>query len=211
MKDKFLTLMLITNKLTTPLQKYLDFIAICAEAGITSVQLREKNMTATELFEFGKQLQYVLKPFAIPLIINDHVDLCLALNADGVHLGQSDGDVLAARKRLGSHKMIGLTVDTVAQLHIANHLPIDYIGVGAIFPTKNKANINIWGLDGLKQAINTSTHPVVGIGGIVENNTSAVIQTGATGIAAIGVFHDAKNPKITTQNLRKLIRSIEHA
>ncbi|MFA6408858.1 MAG: thiamine phosphate synthase [Gammaproteobacteria bacterium] len=212
MKDQFFKLTLVTSKKDTPLSKYLDFIAICVKSGITSVQLREKNLSFNELFRLGKQLQLVLKPLSIPLIINDNVDLAYQLGADGVHLGQSDGCVVNARRKLGSNKIIGLTVDSPEQLYIANTLPIDYVGVGAVFPSNNKSNVaTIWGCEGLKKIAHLSIHPIVAIGGINETNASVVMQAGADGIAAIGAFHDSNDLISTTKNLRSIIEGTQYA
>lgn len=189
------TLMLVTQKKQTTVADYVNFIKTCVDAGVTCVQLREKELNQHELITLGTLLLEVLKPMSVPLIINDHLDVALRLNADGVHLGQSDGDVITARKKLGEHKIIGLTVNSLADIEIANTLPVDYIGVGAIFPTDNKPNVkHHWGLAELKQAVNLSQHKVVAIGGINQDNVAAVLDTGTQGIAAIGAFHAAKKP-----------------
>ncbi len=206
MKTSFFKLMLITHRRNTPLDEYLSFIKICAASGITSVQLREKHLSFPELLDFGKQLQKTLRPFLIPLIINDFPELALVLDADGVHLGQTDGDVRATRRLLGGDKIIGLTVDSLNQLHVANTLPIDYVGVGAIFPTQNKVDVAMtWGSDGLKPLSSLSKHPIIAIGGIIDSNVNDVMQAGAQGIAAIGAFHDASDPASITRTLRNII------
>ncbi len=209
MKDDFYKLTLVTNRQNIPLDKYLHFIDQCAQSGITAVQLREKKLNYAELLEFGKQLQNILSPYNIPLIINDNVELAFELNAAGVHLGQSDGNILKAREMLGSNKIIGITIDSIEQLLIANTLPIDYVGVGAIFPTNNKSNVaTVWGCEGLKQLAALTSHLIIAIGGIDQNNVSQVVQSGAHGIAAIGVFHvDIQNPKTMTQQLRQTIEA----
>jgi thiamine-phosphate pyrophosphorylase len=200
-------LMLVTNKKDLPLDAYLDFISICAKSGVTSIQLREKSLDFDDLFQFGRQLQSILAPLSIPLIVNDSVELAYALNADGVHLGQTDGCALDARRILGDGKIIGLSIDTLAQLDIANTLPINYVGVGTIFPTNNKTDTGtVWGCEGLKKAALASKHPIIAIGGIDETNAIHVIQTGASGIAAIGAFHNALDPAATTSRLRRITR-----
>ncbi|MGL4859387.1 MAG: thiamine phosphate synthase [Enterobacteriaceae bacterium] len=205
MQNDALRLILVTNKSpSTPTARYLDFIGECVSAGLPSVQLRQKEMSADELYEFAKALQQFLRPCEIPLIINDHVALCQQLDAQGVHLGQSDGNILKAREILGSSKIIGLSVNSNAELQQANRLPIDYIGVGAIFPTANKPDIQtLWGIDGLQQIIRQSHHPVVAIGGITTANADSVIATGCAGIAAIGLFHDASDLQATTRYLNQ--------
>lgn len=190
--------------------EYLDFISDCAKSGLTAVQLREKNLSEIDLLNFGKQLQIVLKPLNIPLIINDNVKLCLQLGAEGVHLGQKDGNVIEARKQLGPDKIIGLTINTLLQLKIANDLPIDYIGVGAIFPTYNKSDVAVLGLKKLKQFAYHSKHSIVAIGGINESNAREVLRSGANGIAAIDVFHRTSNYGACTKNLRHITEEIHY-
>lgn len=205
-KDQYSKLMLVTNKQDRPLETYLDFIEICAKSGITSVQLREKTLSDSALFEFGLALKSRLDPYHIPLIVNDNVQLAHELDAAGVHLGQTDGDILKARQVLGSSKIIGLSVDTEKQLCSANNYPIDYIGVGSIFPTKNKKDVaTYWKLNGLRKLAQFNHYPIVAIGGINLNNALSVMQVGAAGIAAIGVFHDTDNPSKTTKALRQIV------
>src|SRR5579862_8048696 len=135
MKTNVCKLIFVTNKNNAILDHYLYLLEACAASGITAVQLREKQLPYNVLLEFGKAIQRIIQPYGIPLIINDHVQIAMAINADGVHLGQKDGDVNAARQQLGPDKLIGLTVDSVDQLHTANELPINYVGIGAIFQT----------------------------------------------------------------------------
>jgi len=203
--------MLVTNKQDSSLKEYLDFVIACVESGVTSVQLREKKLSFDVLIEFGRMLQSVLKPRSIPLIVNDSIEITRELNADGVHLGQSDGNVSRARQELGDNKIIGLTIDAMEQINSANELPIDYIGVSAVFPTKNKPDVaTIWGCDGLEKVAKLSRTPTVAIGGINETNIGEVIKTGVHGIAAIGAFHDAKDPRDATKNLCKHIYGIKY-
>lgn len=197
---KFLKLILVTHKDHASSNKYLDFVGTCIRSGVTSVQMREKNLPYDQLLEFGKSLKSFLELFSIPLIINDDVQLAHELKADGVHLGQSDGSVLEARRILGHNKIVGLSVNSLAQLGSSNRLPLDYIGIGPIFPTKNKADSEI-GCERLTQMAFATHHPIAAIGGIDETNVTDVMSSGAYGIAAIGAFHDAKDPSLTTRNL----------
>lgn len=211
MSAPFLHLTLVTDKKNTSTPSYLEWIQQCIKGGVTCVQLREKLIPYEELLLFGRALKSILDKSNIPLIINDYVDLCIQLDAAGVHLGQSDGDPIKARAMLGPHKIIGISTNTLTQVNNAKTLPVDYLGVGAIFPTENKPDIQtIWGLDGLKQAAQISDHPLVAIGGINENNVQSVISSGANGVAAIGAFHDAKDPCQTTLNLLTTINQAYH-
>jgi len=210
MKKSIYKLILVTIKDNKLLDQYLRFLTMCAESGITAVQLREKQLPYKELLAFGKAIQRVMKPFDVPLIINDNIQLAIAINADGVHLGQTDGDVCAARQQLGNDKIIGLTIDSIDQLYIANNLPINYVGIGAIFPTHNKNDVpTVWGSAGLKKLSSLTHYPIVAIGGINESNAQAVMQAGASGIAAIDAFHTAVDPMTTTKNLRHIVEGID--
>lgn len=207
-KDPFYKLILVTQKGNQPLESYLKFIKACIQGGITALQLREKNLKWDPLLSFGFSLKALLNQKKIPLIINDSLRLANALNADGLHLGQTDGSVFEARNHLGSKKIIGLTVNSHEEILKANDLPIDYIGLGAIFPTSNKPNVQtIWGYKGLKKAASLSRHKIVAIGGIDIRNAKSVIQAGAHGIAAIGAFHFSKNPLEVSKKLKQQIDS----
>ncbi len=188
-------LTLVTQKGNRPIAEYLAFIETCAKAGIHAVQLREKHLNTQEKLEFALALKPLLLHYQVKFIINDDVNLCEKINADGVHLGQTDGCCINARNQLGHDKIIGLTIDNLTQLNIANTLPINYVGIGAIFPTQNKPNITtVWGLNGLSDAQTKSTHPIIAIGGISAENITDIFNTGIHGMAAIGAFHDAPRP-----------------
>ncbi|NNM59168.1 MAG: thiamine phosphate synthase [Legionellales bacterium] len=203
--NEFYKLMFVTNKQDKSIDDYLSLVKACVASGVTCVQLREKNASYESLITFGQALKKFLSSVAIPLIINDNLDLALALDADGVHLGQTDGDVQKARQRLGTDKIIGLSISSLEQLQTANSLPIDYVGCGAIFPTQNKIDITtIIGLEGLQQLASLSKHPMVAIGGINLSNAREVMQTGCRGIAAIGVFHHPADGATATQKLRQM-------
>jgi thiamine-phosphate pyrophosphorylase len=182
--------MLLTQKGFDDTPLYLQFInSLCQSSQITAVLMREKHLSRDEKIAFGRLLIDVLSPYSIPFLVNDDIDLALELNADGVHLGQSDGCPMDARKRLGDNKYIGLTVDSFEDIERANLLQLDYVGVGAIFKTPNKPDVKtIWGLDGLKEAIQLSRHPVIAIGGIEAVHLPIIEAMGSGGIAAIGMY-----------------------
>lgn len=187
-------------------QEYLDIIKSCVRYGVTSIQIREKQSSKASIVEFYYDIRKVLGSYKVPIIINDDIELAKDLNADGVHLGQDDGDPLHARSLLGNNKIIGISVNSEAELKSANLLPVDYVGVGAIFPTESKSDISkIWGVEGLLKLSKISKHPIIAIGGINELNASRVISAGADGIAAIGVFHNIPSPEVVVRKLRKII------
>lgn len=197
--------MLVTHRQAMPIDEYLAFIKICAVSGITAVQLREKNMSYESTLIFGRKLKQILEPFEIPLIVNDNLDLAVALDAEGIHLGQSDGDPKAARALLGPHKIIGVSINSLENLCVANGLPINYVGIGAIFKTHSKLNVaTTWGLEGLRELSKLSKHTIIAIGGINELNAAEVILAGAEGLAIIGAIHNAVDPSLAIKRLRQI-------
>lgn len=206
MNHEFYKLILITHRQNTSLLKYLDFIEQCVSSGVSSVQLREKNADKAFKLKFAQQLKEILSPLNIPLIINDDINLAVQVNADGVHLGQTDSIPQVARDILGKNKFIGLSIESKLELKKANLLALDYVAASAVFPTQSKNNVRtIWGLDGLNYFSKHSNHPVVGIGGINQYNLAEVIQAGAHGVAVIGALHESDNPSHTALAFRKII------
>ncbi len=210
-KKECWTLTLVTHKSGLSTNSYLRFIEQCLKSGVRCVQLREKLLPYPALLRFGRNLKALLDIYSIPLIINDNVELCKAIDASGVHLGQSDTDIVKARAILGSNKIIGQTVNTVEQINRAETLPVDYLGLGAVFPTPNKSDVEtIWGLTGLQQASSMTSRPIIAIGGINESNALSVMKAGANGIAAIGAFHNACDPFSVTKKLLNIIKEAKH-
>lgn len=197
----------MTNAQSTPLMLYKQFILDTIEGGVTIIQLREKSRNTQQLQQMALELKALLTPLNIPLIINDHLELAYEIGADGIHLGQSDISPIEARKLLGPDKIIGLSIETLAQLDIANQLTcIDYVAASAVFPSQSKSNCKtIWGLSGLQTISQQSTHPVMAIGGINESNIQQVIERGACGAAVISALHSRKDPKKAAHHLITLI------
>ncbi|MGR5500633.1 thiamine phosphate synthase [Vibrio sp. DNB22_10_4] len=164
--------------------------------GVTMVQLREKHHDVRAFIEKAKAVKEVLNGTGVPLIINDRVDVALAVDADGVHLGQTDMPAHLARKLIGSQRILGLSIESEAQLAEAQSLPIDYIGLSAIFATPTKTNTKThWGLEGLRNTLSKTTLPVVAIGGINDTNLKDVAATGAHGVALVSAICHAESPK----------------
>ncbi|CEG56316.1 thiamine phosphate synthase [Legionella fallonii] len=206
MNNDFYKLMLVTHREDCSLTDYLDFIKKCVSSGVTCVQLREKNAEPAFKLQFAQQLSQLLAPYHTPLIINDDLDLAIQVNADGVHLGQTDGSPQTAREKLGNKKFIGLSIESEDELIQANTLDLDYVAASAVFPTQNKKNLKtIWGIDGVHQLCKQTKHPLIGIGGITESNLAHVMEAGAHGVAIIGALHDALDPVKMTLKLRRII------
>ncbi len=202
----FYKLMLITQKNNTSDKEYFDFIKKCADGGITSLQLREKSLDYSSLLKLGEQLMTILAPYQIPLVINDFPSLAKELGTHYIHVGQKDDSISKTRSILPKAK-IGISIESIEQLHQANNIKeIAYVTASAVFPSTNKDNLlKIWGLDGVKELSQISTHPLTAIGGITLDNTANIIQHGARGVALIGAIHDAKDPYSTCKEFRNII------
>jgi thiamine-phosphate pyrophosphorylase len=190
-----LKLCLVTHRKNQPVDSYINFIIQAIQHyGVTSVQLREKNLSQTEVFTFARDLKSVLKPLHIPLIINDYVEIAEAVDAEGVHLGQSDISPTEARKLLGPDKIIGWSIESFSELVEANKLTcLNYVAASAVFPSATKTDCKtIWGLDGLKEIVENSKHPVVAIGGINFSNLEKVMAQGVCGVAMVSALHERK-------------------
>ena len=174
--------------------------------GVTMVQVREKHGDVRAFIERAQRVKAILSGTGVPLIINDRVDVALAVDADGLHLGQSDMPAEIARRLIGEDKILGLSIENEQQLKEAEHLPIDYIGLSAIFATPTKTNTKKhWGVEGLKSALETTKLPIVGIGGINESNIPELMVTGVHGLALVSAICQADDPKAAAQHLLSLM------
>jgi len=190
-----LSLYLVTDR---PLSKGRSLEWIVEEAvkgGVTMVQLREKDCSTRDFLELAIRLKKTLKQYDVPLLINDRLDIVLASDADGLHIGQSDMPYNIARKLLGYDKIIGLSVETISQAKEANLMDVDYIGISPVFSTATKTDIKTpLGLEGIKEISLFTKHPMVGIGGIYDGNAKAVIDAGATGVSVVSAIIAADDP-----------------
>lgn len=176
-------------------------------AGVTLVQLREKKYSAQYTYELGKKLLNITQHYGVPLIINDRIDLMLALNADGVHLGRTDLPLDVGRKLIGNNKIMGYSVNTLPHLEHAISHGTDYVGIGPIFPTQTKTDTaDAIGLNGITKLTSQSPIPCVAIGSVNATNCTDIIKAGAHGICVISAILTASNIAEQTQRLRQLIR-----
>jgi thiamine-phosphate pyrophosphorylase len=203
-----LRLCLVTQINDQSLDHYLNFLALAIEGGVTSIQLRDKTRSLSSLHRLAVAIKSFLTPLQIPLILNDYVQLAKEVNADGVHIGQTDLSPQEARRILGPDKIIGYSIESLIDLNKANELSsIDYVAASAVFPSQSKPDCKtIWGLNGLKQLSKLSKHPVIAIGGITANNTVEIIRHGAYGIAVISAIHDSPAPLVAAKELSKKIK-----
>lgn len=201
-----LSVYLVTDR-DLSLGRPLEFIVEEAvNGGATMVQLREKTCSSLEFYNLALKLKQLLAPLNIPLIINDRLDIALAVDADGLHIGQSDLPWKVARRLLGDDKILGLSVENMQQVEEANHFDIDYIGISPVFSTATKTDIaKPFGLEGVRAVKAVSRHPSVGIGGINIRNAVQVMAAGADGVAVVSAISSAENPYEATRALKKKI------
>ncbi|ALM54202.1 thiamine phosphate synthase [Halomonas huangheensis] len=172
------------------------------QGGATLIQLRDKHAPDSELIDIATRLKSVMAESGVPLVINDRVAVAEASGADGVHLGQDDGDVADARRRLGNTAIIGLSVQNVEQLHTLDTTSLDYLGLGPVFATATKSDHAApLGFEGLARLIAASPLPNVAIGGLKAEHAAQIRQAGADGIAIISAICGQPDPKAATQEL----------
>ncbi|SHH30697.1 thiamine-phosphate pyrophosphorylase [Anaerosphaera aminiphila DSM 21120] len=172
--------------------------------GATVVQLREKNLSSKDFLREAFEVKHIADKYHIPLIINDRIDIALCVDAAGVHLGQSDIDILNARKILGEDKIIGISVTTVEQALEAEKNGADYLGAGALFSTPTKDDAKLCSLDELRKIISSVDIPVVGIGGLNETTIPKLKNFGLAGYAVVSAILSKKDIKSATENIKKM-------
>jgi thiamine-phosphate pyrophosphorylase len=200
---------LVTDQAACKGRSLESIVSDVVKAGISCVQLREKE-TDTRLFlQKALKLKSMLSPAKVPLIINDRVDIALAAKADGVHLGQRDMPYEQARRLMGPYAVIGLSVETWKDVENAQDIDVDYLGVSPVFPTPTKTDTKSpWGLEGLKKIRTYSRHPLVAIGGLDAFNIQETITAGADAIAVVSAICSADDPFSAAEQLIKLYEQI---
>lgn len=172
--------------------------------GTTFVQLREKDIDFDDFVRIAREIQTVCRRYDVPFVINDNVDVAIAVDADGIHIGQSDEELCFARKRLGMDKIIGVSAGNVDEAKRAQDGGADYIGVGAVFHTGTKKNIAVLPFERLCEICQSVDIPVVAIGGISEENILQLSGSGIDGVAVISAILAKENIGEATRKLRVL-------
>ena len=174
------------------------------QGGVTFLQLREKSaatMPRASLLKEARELLMLCRRYRVPFVIDDDVELAMAIGADGVHVGQSDMEAGTARRRIGKDKILGVSVQTVKEARIAAECGADYLGVGAVFPTNSKEDAEIVRYETLKEICSAAAVPVVAIGGINDENVMQLAGSGIAGIAVISAIFAKKDIRIAAQRL----------
>ena len=185
MNREALRLYLVTNRYQDSLESFLEKVETACRSGVTIVQLREKNLTTNQYYQLAKQVKEITDAYQVPLIIDDRLDICLAVDAAGLHIGDDELPVSVARRVLGPEKILGVTAKTVKRALEAETWGADYLGTGAIFPTTTKENAPITLISTLKTICQTVAIPVVAIGGLTSENIDQLIGTGIAGVAVV--------------------------
>ena len=199
MNREALKLYLVTNRYQDSLESFLEKVETACRSGVTIIQLREKNLTTNQYYQLAKQVKEITDAYQVPLIIDDRLDVCLAVDAAGLHIGDDELPVSVARKVLGPEKILGVTAKTVKRALEAETSGADYLGTGAIFPTTTKENAPITLISTLKTICQTVAIPVVAIGGLTSENIDQLIGTGIAGVAVVRDLMQAEDIEAKTQ------------
>jgi thiamine-phosphate pyrophosphorylase len=200
-------LYLVTDRDLTLGRELLDVIKEAILGGVTIVQLREKECSSRDFYDIALKVAKLTKEHNIPLIINDRLDIALAVQAEGLHIGQSDLPYSVARKILGQDAIIGLSVESIQDAHDAESLDVDYLGISPVFSTNTKTDIaKPLGLEGIKEIKSFSSHKLVAIGGINLKNTRDIMQAGADGIAVVSAICSADSPREASEKLSRELK-----
>lgn len=202
------TLYLVTDRALAGARDFDDLVGRAVRGGCTLVQLREKDASSGELYERALRLKRVTDYFHVPLIIDDRVDIMLAVDAAGVHLGQSDLPAEAARRIIGPDKILGVSARTVEEAEAAESAGADYLGVGAVFPTATKTDAEPVARETLAAICAAVRIPVVAIGGLNAKNIPLLEGIGISGAAVVSAVMGAEDPEEAARKLKEVVYSI---
>jgi len=200
-------LMFVTDDSIKDDNTFFAILEAALQGGATIIQLREKTLDTLSFYNRALRGKELCSNYGIPLIINDRLDIALAIDADGVHIGQADMPYDVARRLMGNSKIIGLSVSSTEQAVQFDAQAADYIGISPIFSTNTKTTdlARPLGIAGLKAIRELYGKPIVCIGGINKNNTQEIIENGADGIAVVSAISKAANPEAATKELKEII------
>lgn len=205
MKNFDLSLYLVTDSTGLDEETFLNIVEQACQNGVTFLQIREKEKTGREYFILAKKVKSITDKYNIPLIIDDRIDIAMAIDASGVHVGQSDIPVNVVRKILGNDKIVGATAKTVEQALKAQLDGADYLGVGAIYPTTTKVITVLTEVSTLDEICKNVSIPVAAIGGLNKDNMYVLKDSSINGVAVVSSIMKSENPIIATKELREAI------
>jgi len=206
------SLYLVTDRALSRGRSTMAIVSAAVAGGVRVVQLREKSAETREFFQEAMAVRGFLKKRKIPLIINDRIDVALAVEADGVHLGQKDMPIESARRILGDSMIIGISAESMADAVAAEKAGADYLGVSPIFSTPTKTDTApALGLEGLRRIREVVSLPLVGIGGLNAGNAARVIEHGADGVAVVSAIVSADDPELAARALLHIVSAEKKA
>ena len=188
-----------------------DVVRESLDGGVTFLQLREKDLDDETFFREAVRLRDMAREYGVPFVINDNVDIAVRMDADGVHVGQSDMEAGDVRVLIGPDKILGVSAQTVEQAVLAEKRGADYLGVGAVFPTGSKDDADDVSFETLKAICEAVSIPVVAIGGITAENIPQLAGSGICGIAVISAIYGQKDIYKATASLKKITREMVRA
>lgn len=206
MKNIDLSLYLVTDN-SDDVEKFLNTIEEGIKGGVTVVQIREKTADTLEFYNLALKVKEITTKYDVPLIINDRVDVALAIDADGVHVGQLDMPCSVTRRLIGEDKILGVSAATIEEAKKAEKDGADYIGTGAVFPTATKDDAPKITKKDLKEIVDSINIPVVAIGGITLENASQLNDTGIAGLSVVSAIMSSENPKESSEKLLNIFNS----
>ncbi len=206
MNNLDLSLYLVTDK-SDDVEKFLNTIEEAIKGGVSVVQIREKTKDTLDFYNLALKVKEITTKYDVPLIINDRVDVALAIDADGVHVGQSDMPCDVTRKLVGPDKIVGISAATIDEAKKAEKDGADYIGTGAVFPTATKDDAPKITKNDLKEIVDSINIPVVAIGGINHDNAGELIDTGIAGLSVVSAIMSSDNPKKSVEELLNIFNS----
>lgn len=207
MKDLDTSLYFITDSTGFGEAEFLQRIEVALQGGVSFLQIREKERTTREYLALAKKVHALTLQYGVPLIVDDRLDVAMAVDAEGVHLGQSDMPVATARKLWGQEKIIGATAKTVEQAQEAYNQGADYLGVGAIYPTTTKVKTVLTSVDTLRDICKSVPIPVNAIGGLNKDNIDVLKGVPIAGICVVSAIMKAEDPKLAAEQLRESMGS----
>ena len=202
MRDFDTSLYFITDSYNYTEQEFLFRVEEALKGGVTLMQLREKEKSTREYIELAQKVHDITQKYNVPLIIDDRVDVALAVDAEGVHVGRSDMPVKLARKIMGKNKIVGATTKTIEQAKEAFKQGADYLGVGAIYPTTTKVKTVLTSTDTLRDICEAVSIPVNAIGGLNKENIDVLEGISIAGICVVSAIMKADDPKKATEELK---------
>lgn len=209
MKHIDTSLYFITDSTFCTENEFLIRVELALKGGATIIQLREKTNSARDYMKLAEKVHAIARKYHVPLIIDDRLDVAMAVGAEGVHLGQSDLPVDIARRIAGEDMIIGATTKTVEQALEAYHMGADYLGVGAIYPTTTKVKTVLTSVDTLKEICRAVPIPVNAIGGLNKKNIDVLRNTGISGICAVSAIMKADDPMVAATELKQAAKDLE--